>query len=486
MRKIRKFRPLHFLLLPACLLFITFTSNSHASIGQQLAEKSSLLYSKLQEDPKLFKILKWINSEKVISELPYCYKRTYERGIGTLPAQCASYQEKIGPVCYNRCPNNYSRTAVGCVQNCRSGFKTVNAKFGKLCVKLGNPDYAKPEVKCPGGYHDAGVNCARLDCKKNKLKIKICTPRFKNKEFYCKPGWTNGGPLGCMRTHQYVPRLADSKYSTPRALSCGPGKKRNAGLCFKGCRKGYYGVAQICYQRCQRGQVDCGLGCSDSHASCGMSTTAMVVSPAMVTANIMTLGSQSKASAAVKTGEATDQFWDSLSLLFKFLGQYKNQAKAAVLTTKGALELKDLIQRSVNHSNGSLALLTSRDIEAEITRYFPRDSLQYRMIARAWADFYLMNLLLEFDFSMRVIAAQFVDVSGIVGLADAYTNPKCNFRSSIPVTTWNLGKEEQEFNAIRDEQRRLEKQKQRLKRFNTRRGRNGAGTNPNSRPKQRF
>ena len=451
MKKIRKFRLLHFLYLPICLILITFTSNSHASIGQQLAEKASILYSKVQEDPKLFKILQWINSEKVISELSYCYKRTYERGIGTLPAQCASSQEKIGLVCYNQCPDKYTRTAVGCVQNCRRGFKTVDAKLGKLCVKLGRPDYVKPEVKCPSGYHDAGVNCERLHCKKH-LGIKICTPNFKNKVFHCRPGWTNGGPLGCMRTHQYLPRLADSKYSTPRATSCGPGKKRNAGLCFKGCLKGYYGVAQICYQRCQRGQVDCGLGCSDSHASCGISTTAMVISPAMVAANLMTLGSQSKASAAVKTGEATDDFWDSISLLFKFLGQYKNQAKAAVMTTKGALELKDLIQRSVNYSNGSLALLTSRHIEAEITRYFSRDSLQYRTIARAWADFYLMNLLLEFDFSMRVIAAQFVDVSGIVGLADAYTNPKCNFRSPIPVTTWNLGKEEREFNTLRDEQ----------------------------------
>jgi hypothetical protein len=191
-----------------------------------------------------------------------------------------------------------------------------------------------------------------------------------------------------------------------------------------------------------------------------MSTTAMVVSRALVTANILTAGSQSKASAAVKTGEATDQFWDGLNLLFKFLGQYKDLPKGAVLTAKAAMELKDLIQRSVNHSHGSLALLTSRDIEAEITRYFPRDSLQYRMIARAWADFYLMNLLLEFDFSMRIIAAQFVDVSGLVGLADAYTNPKCNFRSPIPVATWNLDQEEQEFNKIRDEQRRLQKQKQ--------------------------
>ena len=81
-----------------------------------------------------------------------------------------------------------------------------------------------------------------------------------------------------------------------------------------------------------------------------------------------------------------------------------------------------------------------------------------------------MNLLLEFDFSMRVIAAQFVDVSGIVGLADAYTNPKCNFRSPIPVTTWNLGKEEREFNTFRDEQmgrlmkkRHLKSQKRFLK-----------------------
>ena len=156
-----------------------------------------------------------------------------------------------------------------------------------------------------------------------------------------------------------------------------------------------------------------------------------------------------------KEGVNQDDITDILSKLGYSSEDRETQnilSQAAVMTTKGALELKDLIQRSVNYSNGSLALLTSRHIEAEITRYFPRDSLQYRTIARAWADFYLMNLLLEFDFSMRVIAAQFVDVSGIVGLADAYTNPKCNFRSPIPVTTWNLGKEEREFNTLRDEQ----------------------------------
>jgi len=47
---------------------------------------------------------------------------TVTRGAGTVPGVCSSDKEKIGLLCYDKCPSGYSRFGVDCHSTCPDGL----------------------------------------------------------------------------------------------------------------------------------------------------------------------------------------------------------------------------------------------------------------------------------------------------------------------------------------------------------------------------
>jgi len=52
----------------------------------------------------------------------FCWKDSYGRGVGAIPSVCSADRDKIGLLCYSRCPVGYSRFGFDCHQNCLSGW----------------------------------------------------------------------------------------------------------------------------------------------------------------------------------------------------------------------------------------------------------------------------------------------------------------------------------------------------------------------------
>ena len=58
------------------------------------------------------------------------------------------------------------------------------------------------------------------------------------------------------------------KIGTPHSPDCAPGKENNAGLCYKACNAGYYGVGPVCWAEAPKGWVGCGMGAAKSSKIC--------------------------------------------------------------------------------------------------------------------------------------------------------------------------------------------------------------------------
>ena len=53
----------------------------------------------------------------------FCWKDSYGRGVGTVPNACSEDEERLGLLCYKKCPAGFNRPAgLDCYSICPSGF----------------------------------------------------------------------------------------------------------------------------------------------------------------------------------------------------------------------------------------------------------------------------------------------------------------------------------------------------------------------------
>ena len=109
-------------------------------------------------DADIKEVMDWIATEVGMVKNPFCWKRSYGRGVGTLPgrvADCPSGYTNTGLTCTRppkdirappkrgSCPKGYSDTGVACFR----GLHSFKAK-----VVRGD---------CPSGYTSIGVTCKK-------------------------------------------------------------------------------------------------------------------------------------------------------------------------------------------------------------------------------------------------------------------------------------------------------------------------------------
>jgi hypothetical protein len=229
----------------------------------------------------------------------FCWKDSYGRGVGKIPTHCKN-RDRIGLLCYDRCPRGFKRWGFDCHQNCPSGwrndglycrhaeywrggfpwkwsdgfsskgmYRRCEAKHGRgRCEKWGAIVYPK----CKSGYHN--IACC------------ICRPSVPN----CKSlGMNKGLDLSCAKK---------IKIGSPHVAECDSGWERQAGLCYRQCKKGYYGVGPVCWSSTPQGWVGCGMGAAADSASCRDAVLDQVSSVGTLALNVATLGSSSGATKA--------------------------------------------------------------------------------------------------------------------------------------------------------------------------------------------
>lgn len=106
----------------------------------------------------------------------FCWKKTYGRGVGTIPTGCGSKQNNSG-LCYPYCKSNYSGNGPLCLESCKSGY----ANHPLSCYKNLFSWYFK-------GSYGRGVGTIPTDCGSKQNDAGLC---YNN----CSDGYYGVGPV---------------------------------------------------------------------------------------------------------------------------------------------------------------------------------------------------------------------------------------------------------------------------------------------------
>lgn len=316
-------------------------------------------------------MVNWIQGETSISSTPFCYKTAaYDRGVGILPG-CGDGQYQDGALCYS---------------NCRSGFHPV----GSVCWSDQSLSY------------QPGSRCTARDA------LGTCWAWKMND---CRDGYTSDQIATC-----WLDKASYQNGAGSLLKSCNSNRELQAGLCYVKPRDGYQCNVTSCNQRCASGIADCGAAACASNANqCVNTISNMVVSSAMMIGSFATAGAVGEAKSAVMTAK----------------NAYK-AAKTAAELAQALVTLSSDIFNFMNLAEKNLASISSTDIEAKIAAKYPRDSADYKHIAREWAArqmlFYIADLLLDLD----TIIITSIDPTGITGVMDAFAKPPCMDHTPMP------------------------------------------------------
>ena len=355
-------------------------------------------------------VLKWIAIEVADEKIAYCYKNTYGRGVGKPLSSCPPGTEKDGLLCYPKCKSGFYGVGPVCWQKCPSGFRND----GGHCAK------PKPYGR-GGGYpwkfgDGLNLNAAKKRCE--SANRQGCEKSGEIMYPKCKKGFK---PFGCCVCTPICPSgmtdigVSCQKLSYPRTagkpMKCALGLEEDAGLCYPKCKSGYKGVGPVCWKKCPPNQpVDCGAGCAKTTADCVEKTANMVTAVAELAANIVTLGSTSKVTAA------------------------KNSLKVA-LKAGDRVAAKAALKLTVKELANGFAELTTRAVAKELKEKFKKESVEW--VAKEYAKVQ-MKLILQEEFSvedLRDLAG--LDPTGIAEVVNAFWQPVCSKGNPFPVLSRN-------------------------------------------------
>jgi hypothetical protein len=324
----------------------------------------------------------------------FCWKDSYGRGVGTIPTQCASGQQKIGALCYDKCPANTKRFGFDCHSVCPSGMRNDGlfcraAEYGRGAGypwKFGDKAFSLKDAKrrCERKHGSCEKNGAIYypKCREgySSFGCCICRPKTPN----CRAlGMNPGIDLSCAKK-VYIGK--------PKTAGCGK-KEYDAGLCYNKCRDGYNGVGPVCWGKVPSRWVACGMGAAKNSTTCASITFGQVAAAGTLALNVATLGGSGAATAAA-TGP------QKASRLAKLKEQYEKMKAAYEAARKTSTALQNA---------------------EKAYKVYDTTSKTYKAVNTA------QNVVTEED--MVRLAAQIaaiVDTSGVSATVGAYTYPKCS------------------------------------------------------------
>lgn len=320
-----------------------------------------------------------------------CWKRSYGRGVGTIPGSCGEY-DKSGLLCYPKCRDNYKGVSFVCWQNCPAGYRDDGAFCAKPAPYGRGAGYP---WKFGDGLNDNGMRERCLKdhpegCEKNgAIFYPVCKPGFHAVGCcICSPDCPSG------MTDIGVSCAKDSYVRKTLAPTCGD-KQYNAGLCYKTCNAGYTGIGPVCWGRCPPDKpVDCGAMCGTSAGDCANAIIDQIISVGEVVGKIATIVGTLGAGTAATAAEAAAE-----------------QSALAGLKALGRDLAKDLAEKFVNMGIDQMKSKVVEELRGQNVP--PAIAAQLAQIATE-PD----NLGIEF---LRTI-----DVLGLENVVNAFNKEICN------------------------------------------------------------
>jgi hypothetical protein len=232
-----------------------------------------------------------------------CWKKSYTRGVGSVPTDCPAGTEKDAGLCYSTCRSGFDGVGPVCWSDCPSGYRNDGAFCAKPAPYGRGAGYP---WKFGDALNDDGMR-SRCEADHGKGKCEKNGAVFYPK---CKAGYN---AVGCCTCSPVCPSgmtdigVSCAKESYTRGVgkvpSCGPGLEEDAGLCYDPCAKTYDEVGPVCWSTCPpEYPVACGAGCAVSQSACAAAVTDMTVNTLSAFASCASLiAGGPGVTAAVKT-----------------------------------------------------------------------------------------------------------------------------------------------------------------------------------------
>ncbi|MEZ5347373.1 MAG: hypothetical protein R2681_17640 [Pyrinomonadaceae bacterium] len=416
-------------------------------------------------------VMQWIAVKTSAARLPFCWRKSEGRGVGTIPLCPPGYAKDPGSlICTTPCkPDEQYFDGICYPRNCPAGFRNDGLYCGKPAAytresfpwKPGDPllpNYSGPTGRCEAKYGkgqcERGGALIFPKCKASFNPVasgSVCSP-------ICPSGYADIG-VSCKKP--------TSKRGVVYANTCPPGTVKDAtgDLCYPACGAGdtpgfqkeysgagpkgnYKGVGPVCWQNCPSQQsVDCGAGCATTKLECAKSvismTTAPIIAAVKIAALVATFGGSSAATgsagAAVGGGKLIANSPKLIKLaqladkLQRFAKTYKDTIKAATTTKTVVLALKSEIELFATEFASNFGEMTSPEIEKMIDEKFSKEAALE--IKKEWGRHHA-GLMLEanaINTTYNVLSvAGIADPTGLVGVVSAFTNPLCKDDTPFP------------------------------------------------------
>lgn len=358
-------------------------------------------------------VVGWIARQVSNARQPYCYRQSYDRGVGAPLSTCGPNDEKNGLLCYPKCNANYGGAGPACWENCPSGFTDT----GALCTRPASTDHLSIHAAdCPSGFHNTGTACYRVwPPKSESLSHSHCPAGMERKGAFCysvcPSGYTNTG-VSCYRGPDTVAKKTYTR-GAGAPMQCTASQQEDAGLCYTPCKDGFHGIASICWQTCPAGKTACGAGCASSASACASSTANMVIAPVMLAANILSDGT-------------TSEFTQKYQAVIDDAKAYKNAAGAA-------FKFGQTINLWVGDYLANFSKLTTPEVERQLEARFKGDSLNWIKSQYALQNLHLMMVKDLGDTAATALSAYSAyDPTGVTGVISAFMNPRCSVPDPFP------------------------------------------------------
>ena len=386
------------------------------------------------------KVLAWINHQFVFRTTPYCYRNSYDRGVGIVPeTRCANGRDRYGALCYNKCPGGYVRQDAGgsnfaCVKSCPSGYRKTIQNICEIEKAQRNCRWA-----CKGGWREvAGGQCRKNGTALLNAKTCYCPDKYNNMGANCQidPKYQN-------ITMPYAGGQSNQRrYTDPYPLVnyCKSNRELQAGMCYNKCRANYHGLVTVCWQNCQPGKVECAAGCASSKQDCAMSTVNQVMSVALVANAIYAKYAEAYPAATKAASEMTAiekamaRFTEALTEFMAKNAQniqnFNDIKLAGSIGAELASAIEDLLGAS--SSSGLRSLIDKQDYD-ELVKVINPNSEAYKSLSKAWMTHYIQMTLVNAGLTIGKTLLTAVDETGIVFLVDSYAKPKCTVPKPFPL-----------------------------------------------------
>ena len=197
------------------------------------------------------------------------------------------------------------------------------------------------------------------------------------------------------------------KIGTPHSPDCAPGKENNAGLCYKACNAGYYGVGPVCWAEAPKGWVGCGMGAAKDSKICAETIFSQVSSVGQIAVNVATLGSSGAASGAANAAKNVGK-----------IAKMKKQLevlKAAVKGNKQMKKVADLAKKTKKLREKGEKIQEAYEKAADAA-----DAVD--QLEQINDDNITEADIVRISASIAALA----DPTGIASTIEAYSHPKCS------------------------------------------------------------